>query len=186
MICHEAAELALHFQICSKPIQPLIRRADFLVLGPTWPMYVGKVTPGGMCSWKRCRKKTSWLLCSVSFPKQFKWLVLGFFDYIVHENNVQCLASFCVLLRLLVCFFRVLSDVSDGARILQSTLRLWRSGWEASESGGLPMSPVTFRFFAVSYFVGLFMEKGCWKAMAFVLAVSASTGQRENIFVWLQ
>ena len=112
--------------------------------------------------------------------------MLGLFDYIVHENNVQCLPPFYVLLRLLVCFFGVLSDVSDGARILQSTLCLWQSVWEACESSGLPVSPVTFRFFAVSYFVGLFMERRCWKVMTFACVVSASTGQRENIFVWLQ
>jgi len=44
------------------------------------------------------------------------------------------------------------------------------------------MSLVTFRFFAVSCFVGLFMERRFWKVMAFALVFSALAGQRENIF----
>lgn len=93
-----------------------------------------------------------------------------------------------VLLHLLVCFSHVLSDVSDDVQILESTstLCLWQSVWEGSESVGLPVYPVTFSFFAVSYFVGPFMERRFWKVMAFTLAVSASTGQRENNFVKLQ
>lgn len=112
-------------------------------------------------------KKTSWLLHSVSFPKQLKWLVLEVFDYIVHENNVQCLPPFHFLLCLLACFFHVLPAVSDNVQILESMLRFWQSVWEASESNGLPMPLVTFRIFAVSYFQRLFMERRFWKVMAF-------------------
>lgn len=109
----------------------------------------------------------------------------GFFDNIIHENNAQCLPAFYVSLHLLVCFTHVLSDVFDGAQVLESTsaLCLWQSVWEASESSGLPMSPVTCRLSAVSYFVGLLRKRRFWKVMAFSLVLSASTGQRQNIFV---
>lgn len=178
MRCHEAVELALHFQICNKSV---IRRADFLVLRPALLTRTLVGQPQAACALGRdAGKRTSYFLRSVSFPKQFKWLVLGFFDNIVHENNAQCLPAFYVSLHLLVCFFHVLSDVFDDAQVLESTsaLCLWQSVWEASESSGLPMSPVTCRLSAVSYFVGLLMKRRFWKVMAFSLVLSASTGQR--------
>lgn len=93
MRCHEAVELALHFQICNKP---LIRRADFLVLRPALLTRTLVGEPQAACALGRdAGKRTSYFLRSVTFPKQFKWLVLGFFWQ--HHSWKQCPVSPCLL-----------------------------------------------------------------------------------------